>query len=341
MGDALVTFQGEIIGADHCAVENVTLAPRVVNGGTVLLTVDNVAMRLSGVTFQGTIARQATGLVARGAATAGTVIENCTFLSLARGIMIEGAIPFIRRTHFTDMAQVGIQLLDTAAKTGGNTLSRAEDASRGWNSFDLTGGALAVENNRSEELVMENTDWGVDTEAEVAALIGGTGTVDFIPFLEKGAAAAVASLLCTVWDADTQARLLDAAVRLTPGNLREVTENAKGVYAFPAVAPGAYTMEVNAPGYVMATRAVILPDGGLATFVMPLALGEEPSPGACSGSLGPKRDEPDDLWVTLLLFAALLVAARRRGVPPDPCASTHPTARGTTSPPSERPPRAG
>jgi len=88
-------------------------------------------MNVQCVTFRGTAARTETGIT--GAARTDTLIESCTFTSLAVGIDIPGVIPVIRRSLFDDISDTGIILRGTAT---GTALSQNSDAASGFNTFD-------------------------------------------------------------------------------------------------------------------------------------------------------------------------------------------------------------
>src|SRR5690606_30194562 len=69
-----------------------------------------------------------------------------------------------------------------------------------------------------------------------------------------------------------------ASVSLTPSGFPPLQENVNGVYAFPALPSGAYSLEITAPGFLKATHNVSIADGELVSLTLPLSKPENPEP---------------------------------------------------------------
>jgi len=105
---------------------------------------------------------------------------------------------------------------------------------------------------------------------------------------------------------------VNGSVQIIPSAYAEVTLNSNGVYTFPAISSGTYTLNVSAPDFVSASKVVLLADGELASVIVPLSKTETPPQGCCrnenpaklSGSAG-------DLLLGVLSLLALLGLNRR------------------------------
>jgi hypothetical protein len=309
---------GQLTGADDSALSNVEA--RALQPSDVLLNLmgegsafNGTAMRVSGVIFRG----GAVGILMGGTRSGGATVTGCTFTGMNLGIDIRGPLPVLRRCVFEHLVSVeksfaaGVYIRASAGKQGGGSLGDATDPGAGWNTFDTESIAgYAVFNERTEEIKMEENDWGTDDPAEVAAAIG--GAADFEPFLAKGSGVLAAAIACTVWDAETLERVVNGSVRIVPSAYSEVTLNSNGVYTFPAIGSGTYTLNVSAPDFVSASKVVLLADGELASVIVPLSKTETPPQGCCrnenpaklSGSAG------DLLLGVLSLFALLGLNSR-------------------------------
>jgi predicted outer membrane repeat protein len=321
-----VVVVGSVIGADHSGLENVILVgpgrpAEVPAEVTPLLDLDNVAMDLIGVTF----INDAVGLRASGPASAQCVIEACTFRTLRVGIEIWDDLPTLRRCLFEDITQTGILVRERAVKgILVKSLGDETDPASGWNTFDIDpgSGAKAIVNERDETILMQNNDWGTNSPAEIAALVDGPAVVE--PFLAAGSGVLAAAIICTVWDADTQAPVLNATVQITPSVYAPVSQNKNGVYSFPAIAEGQYSVTTSATGYVAATGPASVGSGALVSLTIPLAKvqpegepegeGEgEPEPDGCNcGKSAPLLPSPGQAFLAVLSLVVLLGFGRSR-----------------------------
>ncbi len=260
--DGAVRLIGSVTGAAGSALEHLMLEAG--QGVEYLLDMNDVAMRVTGVTFVGTGVE--TGLLVDGAAPVNSVIEQCTFTDLSVGIDIGQEIPSIRRNVFQDISTSAIIVRATEAPVTGGSLGQVGDAQVGCNTFAVSIAGPAVVNERGGTLKMEQNDWGTNDANAIAARI--EGPADFEPFLAMGGGILAGAVYCTVWDAATQAAVNNASVSL--GTYGPVTQSVRGVYAFPAVPQGLYTATAEAPGYQAYTQAVNVPPGQSASVLAAL-----------------------------------------------------------------------
>jgi hypothetical protein len=313
------TVRGSIIGAEGATLE--ALSIEAVGDTDVLLSMEDVALRVAGCAFVGTPARLAIGIVTIGSSLGTSIIEQSTFSNLAVGIDISGDIPIIRRCVFQDLSGSGIVIRGAGSKQDTRTIGDITDPGSGWNNFNTpTIDGFAIVNGTGQTLVMENNEWGTEDPNEIQTVI--SGDADFEPFLPLGNAILAASLFCTLWDADDQQPIENASVTILPSSYAPVTANDRGVYAFPAIADGTYTVNCTAPGYQTITHPVQVAPAGLHSAIIPMpksgAEGEgegegEKNPPACSaGEKGAGGGAGDLLLLGALTLALLAPSARRR-----------------------------
>jgi internalin A len=306
--DGTTRLLGTVIGGDNSTLENVTLFSDGRIGRT-LLTIENVPMVVRNVEFTGA---SATGILTSGTLSADTVIEQCTFTDMHRGINVEGSLPVIRRCIFESLTGDGIIISQTNRKqTGGNSLGDTTDPNSGYNTFDLSSiEGLGVLNNSGTEILMQNNDWGTEDTAVIAENVQGADP-DLSP-LPAGAGILASALYCTVWDRETQLPVLDAEVSLLGTTLAPVTDNVDGVYAFPAIAGGSFQLMIAAPGYEDENLTVIVETSSTKSVVAPLDTSPV-SVGCYGGAAGPAQEIS---WTEILLFLALVTAFTRCGKRP-------------------------
>ncbi len=269
--DPPAVIVGGIMGAQDTLLSHLKIMPDT-DGPGWLLQMNLSRMRVDGVVFEGSAdARTGSGITAYGAAPLESVIENCEFRYLHIGIELFGGIPTIRRCIFEQLSGSGIVVHswdDPQADAG--TLGDTGDPGTGWNLFSLTIAGPAVINERSTAISMQNNDWGTNDPVAVGGRIQGQNVHE--PFLATGNSLLASAIFCSVVDAGTSAPLTDATVTMQISAYRPVTENSRGVYSFPAVPDGSYTVTATAPGRVSAQRTVSVAQGSTKSVTLPLAV---------------------------------------------------------------------
>jgi hypothetical protein len=328
------TIVGGVIGAQDTVLSNLKIVPGAAGPGW-LLQMNLCRMRVSGVIFEGSAdTRAGSGITAYGAAPLESVIEGCEFRNLQFGIEVSGGLPGIRRCIFEDLSGSGIVVHpwdDPLA--GAGTLGDAGDPGTGWNFFSLSIDGPAVINERGAAIQMENNDWGTDDPAAIEGRIQGPNAHG--SFLATGNSILASAIFCSVVDAGSGVPVTNAVVTLQISAYRPVTKNSRGLYAFPAVPDGAYTVTATAPGRQSAQRTVSVGQGVTKSVPLPLAAmgpaeGEGEGEGAAEGEgegegegengdnccgCSKEKDLPasGDLFVSALALMALASVPRKRG----------------------------
>jgi len=308
--------QGTLIGADESRLGNLILqAPE---SGVVLLDIDSAGMQIQTVVFEGAAARTSIGIRLQGTAADSVVIDNCCFTSLAIGLDIYSSVPTLRLSHFRNHSLAYIVLSPFQSKADEGYLGNSLTPASGYNIFEASTHP-AVINERDETVLIEENEWDTDEASVVEGRI--EGPADYDPFLGMGKSILAGAIVCSVWDAATDAAITNAAAQLTPSAYAAVTDNESGVYLFPAVAEGGYTVTVTASGYQPMSLSVTVMAGGTKSLLFPLALeiGKTNNNGCHCDKAAAARagiaDNPGDLMLsglTVLTLLALHGVYRRR-----------------------------
>ena len=322
IGGLQAVLRAALHGANGARLSEITLSPDPESGKSFLLELNGAAMLVRGVIFTG-------DSTTTGVTTAGdcgrSVVERCVFDILLNGVDIGGIPPVVRRCIFQNLfnSAVVVRAWDNPAAGQGN-MGDSGDAASGWNRFDT--GTIAgpvVSNQRPTMWMMQNNDWGVGDRDGIDALI--EGPAQFEPFLAPGSALLANSVFCTVLDAATQNPVLDATVSLQVSSYRPVTDNSKGVYAFPSVPDGTFTLSVTAPEHLNGQATFAVSQGVSKSVVVSLFSSTPPQEGEGEGEgEGEPGDDkkcgckdkksspptPDDLFVSALALGALAAFSR-------------------------------
>lgn len=325
-GGAVPTIiEGMVIGAD-----NADLAALVVDGAGVADILYDARTPGAGATFEGIRSSISNvifrggdiGILTDGVRGSETTIENCNFRFVQVGVEIDGGIPTLRRSQFSNITApagdtaTGIYIrATTLTLPTTDSLGATTDPTVGFNQFNIsTISGPAIINERATPLKMENNDWKSNDETAIAAAIA--GPADFVPFLASGSSILAGGLTCAVIDAATQQRITNASVTLTISDFSAVTANENGIYAYPAVSSGSYQVTASAPTYGTASKGVYIGPGQLQGVVV--ALGEPPADGGCLGrqQTAKLQDKAGDVLVAGIALASMVIGRRfmRRGV---------------------------
>lgn len=307
---------GVVSGAPDTVVEDISIQSQ--DGTETLLSLDSNNMVIRRVRFIGLDTNRAgTGVLAQGAASATGLVDGCEFIDLGIGVEITGGIPVIRKCLFQNPGIAGIFVRATADVSGDEGLSTALDSRSGFNTFifdpdvpNPVAAPAAVVNESEVELRMENNDWSTDSDEAVDALIA--GPADFTPKLASGSAILASTVICTIFDSRTQARVLNANVALEVSGFRPITENVDGVYAFPAVLQGTYTVIGSATGFTQNSLALDVAPATIKSIVLPLGAAGGEGEGEGEGEKDPgvlafcgPGDSDGSRWGDLALVVVL------------------------------------
>jgi hypothetical protein len=270
---ANVVLEAQINGAEGSSISYINLVPPP--DAEYLLFVEGFGMKISGVVFDGQqypvtgiiTVPMGMGISFPGKVDFETVIESCLFTNLDIGIDIYGDPPVLRRNIFRDIVYHALVVRAEAKSLYLKSLGDANSPESGFNTFEDSTGDADVANETNEEIQIENNDWDTDNPDEVNDRID--GPADYEPFLPKGTGMTAASLFCSVIQSTTATPVLNATVML--GTLT-VTRNQQGVYAFPAIAPGVYTLTVTAPEYDNYAENISVNESALLSITTPIKL---------------------------------------------------------------------
>ena len=208
---------------------------------------------------------------------------------------------------------------ETTDTTVEAAFGRANDATSGFNVFDVPSiGDFALRNDRTEELVMENNEWETNSEVDIEASISGSG--DFEPFLALGSSILTSALFINIVDASTQVGVTNCTIEVLETGFDGVTENVAGIYAYPSILEGSYTVHVTA-FYFDEVMTEVTVSSGSAQMVktIPVGLGTGGGSGiscySAPGASGHSSGGAD--WLVLSAVAFLLILMRVRGVRKD------------------------
>lgn len=307
-------IQGQVETAPFSAIVSMRVQEPAL-GASPLITVDSGHVLLDRVGVVGRTNSQATGVLFSGNESRTVLVTDCVIAQVKTGMIIEDALPLVRRTRFSNIGDDAIVIKATSRKQDDeNTFGQAGDSGSGWNRFENIGDK-AIVNERATPITIENNDWDTDDSAEIASLV--EGQVDYEPYLAKGSGLLPASIVCTVWDAATYDPVTNASAALAPGGFEEVTENVDGVYTFAAIPAGSYTVTVSTPNYDPVSKSVSVGGGETASLVFALgAQKSDPTDGcgcfkAAPGVSTPLSAQAGDILLGMLAAAMLIFWGRR------------------------------
>lgn len=263
-----------------------------VEDNPLVIRMDDGPITLREVDVRGSSNQRAVGLKVEGDAQDANTVIDSTFVGLRVGIEIRESIPRITRNVFDQMGEHGIVFRLRGGPGGGaeNSLGDVTDAYSGFNSFKEMGG-FAVINERDESIRMQNNDWGISDLSHVDEVINGQAVVP--PVLAPAGQVVAGAIACTVWDARNQQRITNASVRLEVTSFDPISNNEDGVYAYPSVNNGSYTLIAVAPGFQTRTLQTTVSSGRLSAVVIPMAVGTS-GEGEGEGEGGPDAVEVVD-----------------------------------------------
>jgi len=313
-GSAGAVLLGRVTGAPRAKLISITVEAPTDNA--VLLTIDNVAMELIDVTFQGTPARLATGVLATGLANSETIIDGCLFDSLATGVDIGDGVPKLRRSVFQNHSgrQTIVRPSTLTTETGAG-FGNIVDPQVGFNFFRDTA-TLAIVNQRTATLAAEQNEW--DTEDSTVIRSRVQGSTDTNPFLLEGQSVFNGTLIVTVQDARTGTPVTNAAVSLVGGGgtIGPITRNTvPGNYVFDVIGAGQYTARVDAGDtYAVRTLPLFVLTGEINPLFVAMAepKDEDDNDDSCCGGQNEKGVGQGNLMVACTAMLIMAAGGRRR-----------------------------
>ncbi len=288
---------GAVTGASHSALERVEV--RAAGGDSTLVELNGVSdMLLKGCILSADGNANVTGVDILGEGTGQNVVEFCRFFGLHTCVHVgnNAVIPVIRRCVFKQFTHAAIVVETSQRKAAGEAGMGARGSGvSGFNLFEgYESSARLVVNRSGKTLRMEENEWGVEGEEEIAKYIENEGESesDFVPYLPKSGAILAAAVYCVVTNSDGEERVDNAKTWLQIP-YGPVTENEDGVYAFPAVqGDQIYSAVAQAGALQDATASVNVAAGASVSITLAMredsdgteGEGEGEDPGGCRDS---------------------------------------------------------
>lgn len=266
-----------------------------------LVRMDAGPVTVRGVDFLGDTPHAATGIRVEGDEQTINFIIDCSFIDLREGIDVRGSLPRVTRCVFDKIKENGIVFRQrvTPGASDANSFGDVSDPYSGFNVFKEVGGFAAF-NERGETIRMQNNDWGISDPELIPRLVSGNAVVP--PILAPAGSVLAGSMFATVWDARSRARITNARLSLQVSAFADVRENLDGVYAYPALSDGRYTITATSPGYAQKAQVVDIDGGQIVSALFALqpvttgegeGEGETPTLAEAIATLGDSFDTAD------------------------------------------------
>ena len=283
-----------ITAAQNSALSHCTVTfPNTIAETATLLRIENVAMEVTDVVFNGVDSPDAIAVFIAGPGSSASTIRYCTLTRVGYGIYAVDSGVNVTRNIFDDILKIAVLILPPEGKAGSETETPmlgdiANPSDTGFNTFRNMGGDTVLLDNRTENVVSaEFNDWGVYTEAEIASrIVSSAGGVDSEPFLMKSMVRC--SIAVEVEDRDDHVPIpeeLHPTVTLNHGAEAASRDNSGGLFLFTNLEPGTYTCRATADGYQTATQMVTVATGEINTATFSMRKGGQQN-GCSSGEIG-------------------------------------------------------
>ncbi len=238
-----------IQAADETAIARFTIRATLGAGEIACVDAVDITVALTQCTFDGGGNPQSMGPLLSGIASDSSMVADNVFQFLGTGLVAwETSVPIIRN-HFQGL------IIGVSIALPGGPLARPQTraaqsrlpvlgttGSPGMNSFrDIEG--MLVENLNAEPVKAQGNDWGVYTEAEIAAKVTNTDFSNFQPVPLLGFLTGICS------DAATKAAIKGASVEVTGAETKTLTTDRKGRYSSRDLAEGIYASIASATGF--------------------------------------------------------------------------------------------
>jgi len=304
--------------------------PYPVTANAELLRIRDVDMTVSNVALHGLDSPHTIAAFVSGTGSSDSLITDSVIKRAEYGVYAVNSGVNVTRNLFEDLLEGAVFIRPPESKDGdpGVTplLGDTQDVARtGFNRFRMQSGFL-VRNMSTETTLAEYNDWGVYTEAEIAAgTAGGVGDVDYDPFIGKPVAPSSIAVEVTV--AGTRDLVPDSANPIISLDDEPGTRDIhSSLFIFADVAVGPHTVYGSADGYISNETDVNLSAGEIASVSLPLSAegeGEGEGPAVCGGiAVNDPLSGPGvhqllgDLTVVLGTLLALALLSRRRTIVP-------------------------
>jgi hypothetical protein len=201
--------------------------------------------------------------------SSGTVVQDCLIRQCEFGVRALATGARITRTRFETIQEDALFVQRPADSKGAEAevvpqMGDIRDLKEsGQNSFDADsiGGAFINNLNESATIVAEGNEWGSDDFGEINLRMEGPGEVDFLPYrLTSNAQILTFTLSVLLKDLETETPIGNGTVSIAELIGLSTSTNVDGVYTFPALPQGDYTVNGAAAGFAANTGTVTEPD---------------------------------------------------------------------------------
>jgi len=267
-------------GAADAGLSSLSIAaPPTAPAGLVLLEIANVAMRVENVVLDGNLRQGSTGIDVTGPASSDALIRRCQFKNLGTGIAATNSAVPLSDNSFENIAAnssasraiaIGFTAKGEAALTP-VLGARGRILETGFNRFrGLAAGARAIEftNVPAGVTSAQYNDWGVYTEEQILARIsvplkGAGGAVNVSPFIPEAKAIVAGSVVGLVLEGPGALPIALSAQPAGRIGVQTAAADANGLFVFPALSAGQYSLSAQALGYQSAAPRLVLVNSGI------------------------------------------------------------------------------
>ena len=258
-----------ILAAENTVLANLTVVLQLTDVSDFrLLSIDGVKMSVFNVAFDGSNLQGTVGISIINLGSSATVVQDCLIRQCEYGVRALETGARITRTRFETIQEDALFVQRPSDDKGeeADVVPNMGDSSdleeTGQNSFDADsiGGAFINNLNESATIVAEGNEWGFDEFGQINPRMAGPGKVDFLPFrLSSNAGILTFTLAVLLKDGETSLPILTGTVSVVGTPPRSVSDNDDGVYVFPALPQGDYTVNGAMAGFQTASESVTDP----------------------------------------------------------------------------------
>jgi len=309
-----------LTAAEGCGLRSCTVTfPASVTATAELLRIDNVAMQVRNVVFNGGDSPHAIAVFVTRPGSTPSSIRNCTIKRVEYGVYAVDSGINVTRNTFESILEGAIFIRPPEGKTSGETpmLGNIASASTtGFNRFNMSSGFF-IKNEAGDDVSAQYNDWGAYTDTDIGSrIVGGAGkagSVTFKPYI--GRSLVDASLVVAVQSQATNNPVESKyAPKAVIGAIAPARDLSSSLFIFPSIAGGTHLVEVSANSHAGQSRNVTVIPGDVVveTFMLTFTGGEGEGEGeGCFHAAGPVSPSSNSggNGVAYLVLVGMLAAA--------------------------------
>jgi len=290
-----------ITAAEGCGLESCTVTfPASVTATAELLRIDDVAMEVHDVVFNGGDSPHAIAVFVTQPGSSNAIIRNSTIKRVEYGVFAVDSGINVTQNTFEDIFEGAIFIRPPTGKAEGETpmLGSTDTASAtGFNRFNMSSGFF-IKNEAGDDVSAQYNDWGVYSDSDISSRISGgagkAGSVTFKPYI--GRSLVDASLVIAV---ESQATNEPVESKYAPkaaiGVIAPTRDLTSSLFIFPSLSGGIQLVQVSANSHTGQSRNVTVKPGEIVveTFTLAYTGGEGEGEGeGCVHSAGAMAEPP-------------------------------------------------